>query len=445
MPSCDVVVVGAGLAGLCCADSLARAGCDVVVLEARDRVGGRAFSRRSGFADEQVAESGAEHVDAHHREILGLVARFGLPLVAGRAPDDPTRTLLDHGGRLASLASVDRATSGRLSDDLQRWRDATQTVAELVDLDDPTTGPFAEDLDRRPTSSFLADLELSPLARLVVGRELRSEFTLPPGEVSLLHAAWRAATSAAGGPGAAHVHRIGTGTQSVAEALAAELGDRIRLASPVGAVRHDTGPLRLRVAGTGEEWRAGSVVLAVPVPVLSRLELELAQPLPPALFELTYGQGGKVSIQYDRRLWLDQSCNGTVLSDRPYGSVWEASNDRPGDHGLLTALLGSHDGASFVALPRAADRVAAEVNRVFPGASGFAGHRVAHDWTNDPWSLGTVAAFGPGQVTALWPHLRDPVFGPVVLAGEHTDRFQGRMEGAARSGRRAAARVLAMP
>jgi monoamine oxidase len=88
--------------------------------------------------------------------------------------------------------------------------------------------------------------------------------------------------------------------------------------------------------------------------------------------------------------------------------------------------------------------VAAEINRCFPGASGFAGHRVVHDWTNDPWSLGTYAAFGPGQVTALWPLLRAPLFGPVVLAGEHTDRFQGWMEGAVRSGRRAATDVLAL-
>jgi monoamine oxidase len=441
MARCDVVVVGAGLAGLVCADALVAAGCDVAVLEARDRVGGRTFSRREGFADGQVAESGAEYLDAHHEVMLGLVARFGVPLLPGRVADDPARTLLDHGGRLASLASVDRATSGKVGTDLERYDDALGTLADLVDLGDPTAGPFAEDLDRRSAAAFLADLELAPLARLVVGRELRCEMGVPPAELSLLHLAWSAAASRSGGPGASHAHRIGGGTQGLAEALAAELGGHVHVSCPVALVRTVGRRVAVEVAGTAEVWDAGAAVVAVPLPVLSRIELD--PPLPPELLALPYGQGGKVSIQYDRRLWLDQGCTGTVLSDRPYGKVWEASSGMTGDHGMLTALLTSHDGASFIALPRAADRVAAEVNRCFPGASGFAGHRVAHDWSNDPWSLGTYAAFSPGQVSALWPLLRAPVFGPVVLAGEHTDCFVGWMEGAARSGLRAAADVLA--
>ena len=87
-------------------------------------------------------------------------------------------------------------------------------------------------------------------------------------------------------------------------------------------------------------------------------------------------------------------------------------------------------------------RIVDEVERLFPGTRGLAGERVRTDWTNDEHSLGAYVTFGPHQLLRATPHLRRR-YGRMVLAGEHTDRWCGYMEGALRSGARAAMRVLA--
>ena len=162
--------------------------------------------------------------------------------------------------------------------------------------------------------------------------------------------------------------------------------------------------------------------------------------MPLELGAVGYGVGGKISVQFDRRIWRDYGSNGEVLTERAWGHLWETTDDQSGDRGVLTNLLSSHDGAAFAALPEAPDRIVAEIDRLFPGAKGLAGERVQTDWTNDPFSLGTYSCFGPGQMAAAAPFLQ-VAHGRLLLAGEHTDEFSGFMEGALRSGARVAERI----
>jgi monoamine oxidase len=184
---------------------------------------------------------------------------------------------------------------------------------------------------------------------------------------------------------------------------------------------------------SGDVIAASTVVGAVPLPVLSRIWPDM----PLELGAIGYGVGGKISVQFDRRIWHDYGSSGEVLSDRAWGRLWETTDDQPGDRGVLTNLLSSHDGAAFAALPEAPDRIVAEIDRLFPGAKGLAGERVHTDWTNDPHSLGAYSCFGPGQIAAAMPLLHT-AHGRLLLAGEHTDEFSGFMEGALRSGSRVA-------
>ncbi|MFM7684539.1 MAG: flavin monoamine oxidase family protein [Actinomycetota bacterium] len=223
------------------------------------------------------------------------------------------------------------------------------------------------------------------------------------------------------------------GLDQLATGLAARLGDRVHLGRAVGSIDAESGSV---VTADGV-ISGGAVVAAVPLPVLSRLWPSM----PLELGAVGYGIGGKISIRFGRRIWRDYGRDGTVLSDRTWGHLWETTDDQPGDAGVLTNLLSSHDGAAFAALPEAPDRVVTEIERIFPGAKGLAGERVHTDWTNDPYSLGCYTCFGPGQWQASRAALA-AVYGRLHLAGEHTDEFSGFMEGALRSGSAVAARLL---
>ncbi|MEA3183743.1 MAG: monoamine oxidase [Ilumatobacteraceae bacterium] len=407
----DVVIVGAGLAGLRCAEALVDRGADVVVLEARDRVGGRVFSHH--FADGQTCERGAEFVDSNHAEVLALAARLGLSLSNRNAVLDPAETLLDAGGR-----AVPMSMHASLEPDVARWDNVLANVADDAQTEHSTLADLMHSLD------------LSVLSRLVVGRHLRTEYMLPPEEVSQRFAGRLTRLQAAG---SRECHRVIGGNDQLATGLAARLGARIKLSTAVQSIESDTGAITLR---SGEVLAASSIVAAVPLPVLSRLW----SAMPLELGAVGYGVGGKVSVQFDRRIWHDYGRNGTVLSERAWGHLWETTDDQGGDRGVLTNLLSSHDGAAFAALPEAPDRIVAEIERLFPGAKGLSGERVHTDWTNDPSSLGAYSCFGPGQLAAAEPFMH-AAHGRMRLAGEHTDEFSGFMEGALRSGTRAAAAI----
>jgi len=407
----DVVVIGAGLAGLRCATDLVAAGLDVVVLEARDRVGGRVWSHR--FADGQTCERGAEFVDGNHTEVLRLAADLGLQ-VTHRVDVDAGSTLIDTGGR-----PVPPHLHASLEADLERWEAA---LATLEPSDAFEHGTLAD---------LLSGLGLSAVSRAVIGRDIRTEYMLPPNEVSQRFAAQIAAVQRAE---TRERHRVIGGNDQLAAGLAARLGDRVRLSTPVARLHPADGEVELVDGG---RLCGGTVVAAVPLPVLSRLWWEM----PPELGAVGYGVGGKVSVQFGRRVWRDYGRSGTVLSDRAWGHLWETTDDQSGDQGVLTALMSSHDGAAFVSLPGSEQQVVAEIDRIFPGAKGMAGEVVRTDWTNDPSSLGCYACFGPGQ----WRDAQMALHAPhdrMWLAGEHADAFAGFMEGALRSGARVAAHIF---
>jgi monoamine oxidase len=412
----DVVVIGAGLAGLRAATDLVAAGAQVTLLEARDRVGGRVWSHR--FADGQIAERGAEFIDGNHTEVLALAADLGLSLTERRNTLDPRGTLVDAAGR-----PVPYHLHATLADDWARWEAAVAAMHP------------ADEFEHFTLQDAIDTLGASAVSRLVIGREVRTEFMLPPDQVSQRFAAEIASRQVAG---LRERHRIVGGNDLLATGLAERLARhplaRVRLGTTVRSLSDD-GTV---VLASGEFLRPAAVVAAVPLPVLGRIWPQM----PGELATVSYGIGGKISIQYRRRLWLDYGRNGTVLSDRQWGHLWETTDDQPGDAGVLTNLLASHDGAAFVALPESVDHLSREIERVFPGAKGLAGEKVRTDWTDDPFSLGCYACFGQGQWARARPAL-SVAHGSIHVAGEHADGFAGFMEGALRSGARAAAAVAA--
>ena len=316
----DVVVVGAGLAGLAAADRLVAAGVDVVVVEARDRVGGRVHSHR--FEDGQFCERGAEFVDSTHGEVVALAGRFGLPLIdAGGGDGRDDGRWLDLGGRAVALSMLPSVAAEH-----SRWDEAVSELASMVDVDedDPLAAPDAARLDHRSVDELITSLDLSVPARVLVGRELRTELMLPPAEVSQLHLAWVAAGHRRAGDGR-EAYRVDGGADRLAAGLAAGLTDRIRLGCPARSIDARAGTV---LASVDLELVADHVVVTVPPPLLARLDVD--PPLPADLVLIGMGVGGKVSTQYERRVWRDHDSDGRVLSDRCVARLQPVEDRRRG-------------------------------------------------------------------------------------------------------------------
>ena len=238
-------------------------------------------------------------------------------------------------------------------------------------------------------ADLMHSLDLSVLSRLAIGRHIRTEYMLPPEEVGQRFAGGLTRLQACRASPSAIASSAATINWPPVSRRGWVIGcDWRRRCSRSTSTVTDRGEVTLT---TGEVIAAATIVAAVPLPVLSRIW----PAMPLELGAIGYGVGGKISVQFDRRIWRDYGRNGEVMTERAWGHLWETTDDQSGDRGVLTNLLSSHDGAAFAALPEAPDRIVAEIDRLFPGAKGLAGERVHTDWTNDPFSLGAYAASAP--------------------------------------------------
>jgi monoamine oxidase len=430
-----VVVVGAGLAGLTCAQRLKESGVEVVVLEAGDRAGGRVRTVRS-YTDGQYAESGAEWVDSIHFRLLALAARYDVAVESQGQVWDRLRPWLDVDGERFSGDDARRRFD--LDVELDRFGNLLgEITAGVSDPAHPERHTDAAAVDGRSIADLIDDADLGPIARLLVARNMQGEFACEPTEISTLFVAQQRALYE--GPDAVRAHRVVGGLDRITDAMADGLGSALRLHEAVVAVHHDDGAADV-VTRSGTVSGA-TVVLACALPPMRAVRFD--PPLPAALAlavkELTYGAVTKTAVQYPERTWDA----GYLTTDRDIQRVYEPTTAQPGLAGVLLTYTGG-DGSRLLDRLDEAGRVGhvtAQLAAIHPGL-GAPGRGFSRSWRTDARFGGAYVVYGPGQVVALWPALRRR-YGSLVLAGEHTATFTGYMEGAVESGEQAAAAVLA--
>jgi monoamine oxidase len=440
----DVIVVGAGLAGLTAAWELQRAGYRVLVFEARDRAGGRVLSHR--LADGQVVDLGGQFVGPAQRHVLALAAELGV-----RTQPVFTRglTLLEIGGRRYRYRLIPRLSPLQLAD-AGRVLVALEWMARQVPADAPWSAAGAPAADSQTLAEWARRNARTRLGRFAVKAFSEGVLACEPAEVSLLHVLFY--LRSAGGlrqlaatRQGAQQDRFQGGSQLLATGLAGRLEPgSLLLGSPVGQIEQEAAAVRVR---SGEVAAAGRrAVIAVPPALAGRIRYE--PPLPGDRDQLTQaapmGSVIKCLAVYETPFWRQDGYNGQAVSDGP-GARVTFDVSPPGEGPGI--LLGFVPGTEARRLARAGPkRRRAEVLTSFCRYFGPAAARPAeyldHDWTADPWTRGCYGAhFPPGTWTQFGPALRRPV-GLLHWAGTETaTTWSGYMDGAVQSGQRVAAEV----
>jgi monoamine oxidase len=434
------VVVGAGLAGLTAAHELVEAGEEVVVLEARARVGGRMLGVE--VAPGEWADAGAAYLGERHSRLNDLLGTLGLKTVPTEMSGD-SRFMLGEGGstrhgRFPPLNAVALGDMFELLDELTR----------SVDPVAPWRSPDAERLDRLTAAEWAEEHLHRPDARLFFPLFLGEMMAADPAEVSMLHVAFYLRSG--GGisylndfEGGAQDGRIDGGAHRVCELLAERLpAGSIRLGEPVGAVEDLGDGVRVQTGST--TYDAEAVIIAVPPLLAEQLDVDPAPAHPRATRRTGRGCAVKVHLVYPEPSWRRHGLSGWSVNAE--GPLLSTVDDTPylGSVGVLTGFVTGAEAHRYAALSldEQRDAAAAQAAQIFPDLPPPEAVHVT-DWVSEEFSRGCYAAvFGPGDWTSLGPHLTEP-HGRVHWAGTETStEFFGLMEGAVRSGRRAASEVL---
>jgi monoamine oxidase len=441
----DVIVIGAGVAGLVAALDLTREGFEVAVVEARDRVGGRLLNVT--LSDGAPVEVGGQWVGPGQHQVLKLIAELGLSLyptyTQGRHIADFGGKFITYKGRIPRLNPLVLADIG-----LGSWR-LDRRARILPALGSDTTSSAAV-LDRQTFATLINRLLHTRTGRAYMRLVSQAVFAAEPEDLSAL---WALSYIKAGGgldavintEGGAQQDRVVGGSQRIALKLAEELGQRVRLGCPVSELQWSDGGVRVPMAGSAT-LSARRAVIAVPPMLSGRIRYD--PPLPTDRDQLTQrmpmGRVIKTNIVYPEPFWRATGLSGQANSDtRLVGTVFDntPSSSRLGV--LLAFIEGRHaDIAGRLSAAQRRSLVLADLTAYFGQRAAQPIEYIEQDWAAEQYTGGCYGAFtAPSTLSRFGMALRAPV-GPLHWAGAETARrWTGYIDGAVESGHRAAREV----
>jgi monoamine oxidase len=461
----DVAIVGAGLAGLVAARGLVAAGAGPLVLEARDRVGGRLLNEEIG--DGKVVEVGGQWIGPTQRRIANLAAELGV----GTFPThDEGRHLLEIGGRRTSytgaladyrlglLRDLLRAASPLALLDAEQARARLDRMARQVPLESPWTAPRARRWDGQTFESWLGRNTRTAAARTLLELATEAVWAAEPSDVSLLHVLFYSHSGGGfntliGTGGGAQQDRFHGGSQLLALRMAEQLGDkRLRLSSPVRRIEHGADCVVLHADGPGGEpgglaVRARGAIVALPPTLAGRIAYD--PPLPALRDQLTQrmpqGTVIKTMAIYPEPFWRAEGLSGQAATDVGPARVVFDNSPPDGTPGVLLGFLEGRLAREWGARPAAErrDAILAGHARLFGARAARPERFIERVWAEEEWTRGCYGCLMvPGGWTEYGRALRAPI-GRLHWAGAETATvWNGYMDGAVQSGERACAEAL---
>ncbi|WP_395407415.1 flavin monoamine oxidase family protein [Pseudoduganella sp. UC29_106] len=435
----EVAIIGAGLAGLTAARDLQRSGCDsFIVLEARNRVGGRTLNHDLGKG--YFTEAGGQWIGPGQTAIADLARELGV----GTFPNlwQGKMSMVSGGAcaRIESKGGFD--TDPRLTHELEE-------MAKLVPSGAPWKSPRAAEFDAMSLGEWLAKKNIPPEEQIGWATGIALSGGTAPARLSLLH--WLSMINSADNiyerleavKEGAQETRISGGSQILSIKMAQALGDKVRLNWPVLRIENwQDGPVAIHTPNG--VIRARNVIVALSPPLCNQITFD--PPLPPRRREMqrrwpSFAPARKTAHVYKKAFWRDKGLNGWIF--QPKGPVLWAYDNSPEDasFGVINAFV------NVSALPSDPKAAEVELSRIYAQALGDeALHPVAyydHDWGKaDRWTLTCISPMPPGFLTTYGEALHPPA-GRLIWSGTETaDIWAGYMDGAVRSGHKAALNAL---
>jgi monoamine oxidase len=442
----DVVVVGAGFAGLAAARELVARGSSVVVLEARERVGGRVLNHDIG--DGKVVEVGGQWIGPTQDRLAALARDVAVETFPTHAQGD---NLIEYRGSLRRYRGAIPRINPLVLVDVEQAQRRLNRLARRVPLDAPWETPNAARFDGQTAATWMRRNMATGAGRMLLELGIEAVWAAQPEDMSLLHVLFYIHSAGSlerlfDTEGGAQQDRFAGGSQLVPIRMAGELGDeRVMLGTPVRRIDH--GADGVTVHADGAVARGRRAILALAPTLAGRIAYD--PPLPGFRDQLTQrmplGTVAKCMALYDEPFWRGEGLSGQATSDT--GPVKLTFDNSPPD-GTPGVLLGFLEGRHARELGRvpAEERRAAVLDcfaRLFgPRAAKPTGY-VERLWAEEEFSRGCYGCHLPtGAWTNYGPALRTPI-GPLHWAGaEYATVWNGYMDGAVGSGESAAREVL---
>jgi len=442
----DLVVVGAGLAGLSAAREAVAAGSSVVIVEARERVGGRVLNADIG--DGNVVEVGAQWIGPTQDRLAAVARELAVDTFPTYGQGEH---VIELGGRLGRYTGTIPRINPLVLLDVERAQRRLNRLAKKVPLDAPWEAPGADRLDGQTAATWMRRNLATKSGRMLLELGIEAVWAAQPEDMSLLHVLFYIHSAGSlemlfDTEGGAQQDRFVGGSQLLPIRMAESLGEeRLALGAPVRRIRHSGEGVTVEADGT--TVRAKRAIVAVAPTLAGRIAYD--PPLPGFRDQLTQrmplGTVAKCMAVYDEPFWRREGLTGQGASDSGPAKLTFDNSPPDGSPGVLLGFLEGRHARELGRLP-ATERRTAVVDcftRLFgPRAARPEGY-VERLWAEEEWSRGCYGCHMPtGAWTAYGPALREPI-GPLHWAGaEYATVWNGYMDGAVRSGESAAREAL---
>ncbi|WP_029036904.1 flavin monoamine oxidase family protein [Salinimicrobium xinjiangense] len=439
-----IIVIGAGLSGLAAAWNLREAGHEVTLLEARNRPGGRVSTLREPFSEGLYAEEGAAAFSNSYTTALKFIDRYGFEKIPWTLPEKPVTYHLN--GKRLDVASGETV----------EW--PYELTAEEKEL-----GPFGlvqkyiidtlpqeirqpENWNREP----LVQMDHTSLEAY-----LRAQGA-SEGAIQLIrNTQWFAAVPGGTSGLSMAISDFGLfmgdapfilkgGNDLLPREMSKEMNDVIRYETPVRAIE-DLGKEVRVTSETGSSFTAEKVIVTLPLKVLQKINFSpaLSDPKTTAIEEMRVLDLARVFLELEKPVWRKENLSGLTFTDLPIGQLnaYENMNDVQGPALLESSLAGeAAKNINGKSKEEVEQMFISHIEKIHPGTKEHHTKTIIKNWSTDPYALGGPSWPAPGSVTTHLEHLQSS-HGNIHFAGEHTSILRSTMEGALRSGIRAAREI----